>query len=99
MFQVMLTGFRSLPPLFEATPNAVHELTIASNVPVFCFPYILQYFVMCAYRIYVHFDAQYICLYSCYCKFFQYLGTREEANLMKLCLYQVALLFISLPST
>lgn len=31
--QVLLTAFRSLPPLFEETPNAVHELTIASNIP------------------------------------------------------------------
>ncbi|WOG88105.1 hypothetical protein DCAR_0207339 [Daucus carota subsp. sativus] len=30
--KVMLTGFRSLPPLFEATPNAVHELTIARDI-------------------------------------------------------------------
>lgn len=30
--QVLLTGFRSLPPLFADTPNAVHELTIASNI-------------------------------------------------------------------
>lgn len=30
--QVLLTGFRSLPPLFEDTPDAVHELTIASNI-------------------------------------------------------------------
>lgn len=29
--QVLLTGFRSLPPLFADTPNAVQELTIASN--------------------------------------------------------------------
>jgi len=29
---VLLTGFRSLPPLFADTPNAVHELTIASNI-------------------------------------------------------------------
>lgn len=29
--QVLLTEFRSLPPLFEETPNAVHELTIASK--------------------------------------------------------------------
>lgn len=29
--QVLLTGFRSLPPLFEDTPNAVHELTVASK--------------------------------------------------------------------
>ncbi|KAL9329073.1 hypothetical protein ACSQ67_004076 [Phaseolus vulgaris] len=29
--KVLLTGFRSLPPLFADTPNAVHELTIASN--------------------------------------------------------------------
>ncbi|CAN1140743.1 26S proteasome non-ATPase regulatory subunit 8 homolog A, partial [Linum perenne] len=30
--KVLLTGFRSLPPLFEATPNAVQELTIARDV-------------------------------------------------------------------
>ncbi|CAN0908864.1 Cellulose synthase-like protein G3 [Linum grandiflorum] len=29
--KVLLTSFRSLPPLFENTPNAVQELTIASN--------------------------------------------------------------------
>ncbi|CAL5439250.1 unnamed protein product [Camellia sinensis] len=28
--RVLLTEFRSLPPLFEETPNAVHELTLAS---------------------------------------------------------------------
>lgn len=27
----MLTGFRSLPPLFEESPNAIHELTLASK--------------------------------------------------------------------
>lgn len=31
--QVLLTRFRSLPPLFEDTPNAVQELMIASKVP------------------------------------------------------------------
>ena len=31
-FQVLLTQFRSLPPLFEDTPNAIHELSLASNV-------------------------------------------------------------------
>ncbi|KAL0546954.1 hypothetical protein IC582_016873 [Cucumis melo] len=30
--KVFLTGFRSLPPLFEDTPNAVHELTIARDI-------------------------------------------------------------------
>ncbi|KAE8649215.1 26S proteasome non-ATPase regulatory subunit 8 homolog A [Cucumis sativus] len=30
--KVFLTGFRSLPPLFEDTPNAVEELTIARNI-------------------------------------------------------------------
>ncbi|KAG8661950.1 26S proteasome non-ATPase regulatory subunit 8 homolog A isoform X2 [Manihot esculenta] len=30
--KVMLTGFRSLPPLFEDTPNAVHELTLARDI-------------------------------------------------------------------
>ncbi|THF94191.1 hypothetical protein TEA_004454 [Camellia sinensis var. sinensis] len=30
--KVLLTEFRSLPPLFEETPNAVHELTLASNL-------------------------------------------------------------------
>ncbi|PIA61066.1 hypothetical protein AQUCO_00300525v1 [Aquilegia coerulea] len=30
--KVMLTGFRSLPPLFEDSPNAVQELTIARNI-------------------------------------------------------------------
>ncbi|XP_011022470.1 PREDICTED: 26S proteasome non-ATPase regulatory subunit 8 homolog A-like [Populus euphratica] len=30
--KVLLTGFRSLPPLFENTPNAVQELTIARDV-------------------------------------------------------------------
>ncbi|KAE9610658.1 hypothetical protein Lal_00029647 [Lupinus albus] len=30
--KVLLTGFRSLPPLFEDTPNAVHELTIARDI-------------------------------------------------------------------
>ncbi|XP_050943063.1 26S proteasome non-ATPase regulatory subunit 8 homolog A isoform X2 [Cucumis melo] len=30
--KVYLTGFRSLPPLFEDTPNAVHELTIARDI-------------------------------------------------------------------
>ncbi|KAG7015126.1 26S proteasome non-ATPase regulatory subunit 8-like A, partial [Cucurbita argyrosperma subsp. argyrosperma] len=29
---VFLTGFRSLPPLFEDTPNAVHELTVARDI-------------------------------------------------------------------
>nr|XP_023889843.1 26S proteasome non-ATPase regulatory subunit 8 homolog A-like [Quercus suber] len=29
--KVSLTQFRSLPPLFEATPNAIHELNLASN--------------------------------------------------------------------
>ncbi|GAB4834604.1 26S proteasome non-ATPase regulatory subunit 8 A [Ancistrocladus abbreviatus] len=30
--KVLLTGFRSLPPLFEETPNAVHELSIARDI-------------------------------------------------------------------
>lgn len=30
--QVFLTEFKSLPPLFEETPNAVHELTLASKI-------------------------------------------------------------------
>ncbi|KAF7840426.1 26S proteasome non-ATPase regulatory subunit 8-like protein A [Senna tora] len=30
--KVLLTQFRSLPPLFEETPNAVHELTIARDI-------------------------------------------------------------------
>ncbi|GMQ05753.1 hypothetical protein CsSME_00050648 [Camellia sinensis var. sinensis] len=30
--KVLLTEFRSLPPLFEETPNAVHELTIARDI-------------------------------------------------------------------
>ncbi|KAJ4835009.1 26S proteasome non-ATPase regulatory subunit 8 A [Turnera subulata] len=30
--KVALTGFRSLPPLFENTPNAVHELTLARDI-------------------------------------------------------------------
>ncbi|KAJ1389715.1 Proteasome component [Sesbania bispinosa] len=30
--KVLLTEFRSLPPLFEDTPNAVHELTIARDI-------------------------------------------------------------------
>ncbi|GAY39334.1 hypothetical protein CUMW_043560 [Citrus unshiu] len=29
--KVLLTGFRSLPPLFEDTPNAICELTLASK--------------------------------------------------------------------
>lgn len=32
ILQVKLTEFRSLPPLFEDTPNAVQELTLASNI-------------------------------------------------------------------
>lgn len=32
IFQVSLTQFRSLPPLFEDTPNAIRELNLASNV-------------------------------------------------------------------
>lgn len=31
-FQVSLTQFRSLPPLFEDTPSAIRELNLASNV-------------------------------------------------------------------
>lgn len=30
--KVLLTEFRSLPPLFEDTPNAIHELTIARDI-------------------------------------------------------------------
>ncbi|KAI3914948.1 hypothetical protein MKX01_018117 [Papaver californicum] len=30
--KVTLTGFRSLPPLLEETPNSVHELTIARDI-------------------------------------------------------------------
>ncbi|XP_031131347.1 26S proteasome non-ATPase regulatory subunit 8 homolog A-like [Ipomoea triloba] len=30
--KVMLTAFKSLPPLFGETPNAVHELTIARDI-------------------------------------------------------------------
>ncbi|KAI3985866.1 hypothetical protein MKX01_026652 [Papaver californicum] len=30
--KVRLTGFRSLPPLLEETPNSVHELTIARDI-------------------------------------------------------------------
>ncbi|KAF5729764.1 26S proteasome non-ATPase regulatory subunit RPN12A [Tripterygium wilfordii] len=30
--KVLLTGFRSLPPLFEDTPNAIHELTLARDI-------------------------------------------------------------------
>ncbi|KAG6408319.1 hypothetical protein SASPL_131324 [Salvia splendens] len=29
---IALTGFKSLPPLFEKTPNAVHELTLARDI-------------------------------------------------------------------
>lgn len=36
LFQVLLTGFKNLPPLFEATPNVIPELTITS---VSCFTY------------------------------------------------------------
>ena len=31
LLQVLLTKFRSLPPLFENTPKAVNELLLASN--------------------------------------------------------------------
>lgn len=30
--KVLLTGFRSLPPLFEESPNAIHELTLARDI-------------------------------------------------------------------
>ncbi|KAI6707042.1 hypothetical protein NL676_010004 [Syzygium grande] len=30
--KVLLTEFKSLPPLFEETPNAVHELTLARDI-------------------------------------------------------------------
>ncbi|GAY39332.1 hypothetical protein CUMW_043560 [Citrus unshiu] len=30
--KVLLTGFRSLPPLFEDTPNAICELTLARDI-------------------------------------------------------------------
>ncbi|XP_050228552.1 26S proteasome non-ATPase regulatory subunit 8 homolog A [Mercurialis annua] len=30
--KVMLTEFNSLPPLFEQTPNAIHELTLARDI-------------------------------------------------------------------
>ncbi|KAL5551571.1 hypothetical protein UlMin_002600 [Ulmus minor] len=30
--KVLLTEFRSLPPLFEDTPNAIHELTLARDI-------------------------------------------------------------------
>ncbi|XP_052209623.1 26S proteasome non-ATPase regulatory subunit 8 homolog A [Diospyros lotus] len=30
--KVLLTSFRSLPPLFEETPNAIHELTLARDI-------------------------------------------------------------------
>ncbi|KAG6408265.1 hypothetical protein SASPL_131269 [Salvia splendens] len=30
--KIALTGFKSLPPLFEKTPNAVHELTLARDI-------------------------------------------------------------------
>ncbi|KAI4376124.1 hypothetical protein MLD38_013915 [Melastoma candidum] len=30
--KVMLTGFKSLPPLFEDTPSSVHELTLARDI-------------------------------------------------------------------
>ncbi|XP_044477397.1 26S proteasome non-ATPase regulatory subunit 8 homolog A-like [Mangifera indica] len=30
--KVLLTSFRSLPPLFENTPNAIHELTLARDI-------------------------------------------------------------------
>ncbi|XP_073051937.1 26S proteasome non-ATPase regulatory subunit 8 homolog A-like [Primulina eburnea] len=30
--KVSLTGYKSLPPLFEATPNAIRELTIARDI-------------------------------------------------------------------
>ncbi|GMQ05741.1 hypothetical protein CsSME_00050644 [Camellia sinensis var. sinensis] len=30
--EVLLTEFRSLPPLFEETPNAVEELTLARDI-------------------------------------------------------------------
>ncbi|KAJ9148101.1 hypothetical protein P3X46_030195 [Hevea brasiliensis] len=30
--KVLLTGFSSLPPLFEDTPNAIHELTLARDI-------------------------------------------------------------------
>ncbi|XP_042020610.1 26S proteasome non-ATPase regulatory subunit 8 homolog A-like isoform X2 [Salvia splendens] len=29
---IALTGFKSLPPLFEKTPNAVHEMTLARDI-------------------------------------------------------------------
>ncbi|EPS58100.1 hypothetical protein M569_16716 [Genlisea aurea] len=30
--KVLLTGFKSLPPLLEETPNAVYELTLARDI-------------------------------------------------------------------
>lgn len=39
--QVLLTNFSSLPPLFEKTPNAAQELTIASKF--LCFVYLVLY--------------------------------------------------------
>ncbi|XP_042025397.1 26S proteasome non-ATPase regulatory subunit 8 homolog A-like [Salvia splendens] len=30
--KIALTGFKSLPPLFEKTPNAVHEMTLARDI-------------------------------------------------------------------
>ncbi|EYU23307.1 hypothetical protein ABFS82_01G058100 [Erythranthe guttata] len=30
--KVSLTGYKSLPPLFEKTPNAIHELTLARDI-------------------------------------------------------------------
>lgn len=30
--KVLLTGFKSLPPLFQDTPNAIHELTLARDI-------------------------------------------------------------------
>ncbi|KAF8380763.1 hypothetical protein HHK36_028253 [Tetracentron sinense] len=32
IYEVMLTEFKSLPPLFEESPNAAHELAIARDI-------------------------------------------------------------------
>ncbi|THG08519.1 hypothetical protein TEA_002152 [Camellia sinensis var. sinensis] len=45
--KVLLTKFRSLPPLFEETPKAIHELTLASNLLDFACLIIVFPFFMC----------------------------------------------------
>lgn len=68
ILQVSLTKFSSLPPLFQNTPNAVHELTLASNVLLLqLFEYTMFYLIILLLNflsIYFIFDMSIFCYWG-----------------------------------